>query len=232
MKTNQRKRQKQGTSRIAREETTFSKIWRFLGSPKLTLVIAVFVLGSIVYYKGTLKKAKPKNKQAKQTQHTPLFVPQNVLGRSRPRGPLLTTDFFSTGDLILRKQKKTLQLAWIYKEKNKKPQVISLEGSRSPLLTWLKATGGRFALYRMAKAHRSQAHKALSAWRNKATSRATSQPTSRTHPLGRLAQTYQSAKLPFPASKTPQNPQAWLQSIASRGHYNDFRPPPKPNNSP
>ena len=219
------------------------KMWKILGSPKLSLVLAIFALSSIVYFQDKTKKNKKKKIHSfqKSQRHKPIISLKKTLGRSRKNGPYLTPQFFNTGDIIIRQNKKLLQLALIWKTK-KNVQVVGLN-KKQPLIKWLKETNGRFALYRIKKQSIPNATKWLSQFNALNTIKPISQrpsmskkPTSKkmkprptSQPLNKqpqilkfISQLYQKWGTQLPKNKK-YSQQKWLQLLTQKSHYNDLK---------
>lgn len=207
------------------KKSTGSRIWKLLGSPKLTLFVGVLTFGSILYYKNNLRiqKQKDAKHQIKSKKKVPLLALKQSLGQTRPGGPHLTMRYFRRGELLIRKKGKHYEWALIDK-RGDELLIFQPNGKQASLLPWLKETGGRFALYRTSlhkKLDNKQVQQALQAQGFPfGTTKVLASKTT-LQALQTLLNTYKLA-LPTPAKNKDE--QHWLAHIVEESHYNDLDP--------
>ena len=177
-------------------------------------------LASIVYYKvvSAPPAKKKKTAAAQGASKAPMLLKGDLLGRAHPNGVLLTRSFFRTGDLILVKRSGRWAAAMILKEKG---AVTTKEAGAPPLplMPWLKAAGGRFALVRVDRRDPAKLKTLVSL---ATASTKGGDPRQRNKGLLEL---YKKAGFRFPAPATPgKEPlQAQLEFLTKRSNFNDFR---------
>lgn len=195
-----------------------SGIMRLLGSTRVTPILGLAALISILYFKSGGKDEKKKKKplSSQVDKSIPVFAPKGILGRTREAGPLLTRAFFRSGELIIRRGKEK-HLVWGIIEKQPKQVWLLSKDKRVPLMDWLKQGDGRFALYRTRlpkgtwKTRRAAVQKALSQQAALAS-------------IDALIKLVQESKGTLPARSKSATAQTWLQSVIQTSHYNDLDP--------
>lgn len=195
-----------------------SGLMKILGSTKITPILGLAALLSILYYKN--KSAKPKEKPKKVASNVdrraPLLAPMAELGRTREGGPMLTRGYFSRGDLVLRKNKKGQLEAAVIEKKGKDVRILPLRGgSATPLLGWIKAGNGHFALLRI-KLRSEKAWKKLT--------QAIAKHATQKLPHPRAVYTSAGLGLPAPLNDATLTRKQWLDALLKQSHYNDFAP--------
>ena len=212
-----------------------SPIMRILSSPKTTLVLGLFAFASIFFYKRFIlsKDIPPPEKTVEDiAKEKPLFASKDALGRAREGGILLTNSFFDSGDLILRQNRERLEIAVIARRAGQ-PFVMRPRTQGIPVMTWLRETDGRFALFRLPPTPRPTLLRALARLQSTAThppsSAPTTQPQLPPHAQDDLAlfAIYRdlNIKLPsYPKEHSQAALHASLQKILQKAHYNDLSP--------
>lgn len=203
-----------------------------LGSHKTTLFLGLLALASIFYYKfcsvsPPLQKA-PSRRMAITPRRGGVLAPGLILGRSRPKGPLLTRSFFHTGDLVLAGKLKAPARLGVVRLASKKVQVLEPSQRPTPLLAWIREAGGRFALYRLPPAARRRLPPFPRSWQRVA-------PAPR-NPVQAIRRFYQQAGIDLPrleattrptsrSTTLPASPRArFFLAFLKQSHYNDLTP--------
>jgi hypothetical protein len=210
-----------------------SPIMRILSSPKTTLVLGLFAFASIFFYKRFIlsKDIPPPEKTVEDiAKEKPLFASKDALGRAREGGILLTKSFFDSGDLILRQNRDRLEIAVIARRAGQ-PFVMRPRAQGIHVMTWLRETDGRFALFRLPPTPRPTLLRALARLQSPTppASAPTTAPQIPPHAQDDLAlfTIYRDLKIKLPTYPKEHSQaalQAALQIILQKAHYNDLAP--------
>lgn len=191
-------------------------LMKILGSTKISPVLGLIALISIVYFKNNKIDTKKKKAVLRSNvdRTLPVFVTAEQMGKTRPNGPTLTRSFFQTGDVVIRKTaSKSLQYGLVHKTKDA-IWVHPAQASKGRLYAWLKQGSGRFALFRVRIPTVQQRLALIKAF----TVHSHKNAFSTLYSLLRRNQ----AKLPASLS-TQKELQSGLSSLVHSSHYNDFK---------
>jgi hypothetical protein len=212
-----------------------SAIMHIISSPKLTLVLGIVAFFSIVYYKVYIAPPEKKTDTSLQpaeritAANIPIVNEDDILGRTRPNGPLLSRSFFRTGDLAIIGSAQNRKWGIIHKT-TQGIKVVHPQIPEQDLLKWLVQHDGRFALYRVFPPSQQISEQLEKDIAKIATDPSPLSPdTLPSNSLATIIRLYQDMGIKLPSLPQPPSTQEnWLQILIEQSHYNDLLKPPPP----